>query len=82
MHMPDFPEDQDPTPSHRHDFLSTFGATLAGGYIGHKFDQSRAGVWFNNNATIDRVWRAMILLIKLAIVAGVIYFVYLVATTP
>lgn len=82
MHMPNFPDDPDPVPNHQHEFLSTFGATMAGAYIGHRFDQSRAGIWFNNNATIDRMWRAMIAVLKLAIVAGVLYFMYLVYTTP
>lgn len=82
MHMPNFPDDTTPAPSTTHEFLSTLGATVAGAYIGHRFDQSRAGIWFNNNATIDRIWRAMISLLKLAIVAGVLYFMYLVYTTP
>jgi hypothetical protein len=45
------------------DFIKTAGATMAGAYIGHKIDQTRFGVWFNNNATINVLWKLAGLLI-------------------
>lgn len=63
-------EDNRPDQEGLETFIKVAGATMAGAYIGHKIDQTRFGIWFNNNRTINAVW-------KLAGIVLCCYLVYL-----
>ncbi len=59
-----------------HDFITTAAAGIAGGYVGHKLDQTRFGVWINNSPTSNMIFyylrKAMIMLV----IGLAFYFVF------
>lgn len=62
--------------SHEDEFFDAAEAAMIGYYIGDKIDQTRFGIWFNENRTIDLVYR----LVGLAILGwfswAVVLFIY------
>jgi hypothetical protein len=52
----------------KEEFLSTAAATMAGAYIGHQIDKTKAGRWLNESPTADTIFGG---LKALAIVTGV-----------
>jgi hypothetical protein len=60
------------------DFEKSALATFVGYWLGQKIDQTRFGIWFNNNRTIDRIWRSLIIGILLTGIGLLGYFIVLV----
>lgn len=52
----------------REEFISTAAATMAGAYIGHQIDKTRAGRWLNESPTANSIFGV---LKALSIVVGV-----------
>lgn len=60
------------------DFEKGFLVTFIAYWIGSKIDQTRFGIWFNNNSIVSFIWDLVKLILFLAVVGLVIYFFYLV----
>jgi hypothetical protein len=52
-----------------HEFLSTAAATMAGAYIGHKLDQTKAGRWVNESPTANAFF-AVLKTVSIAVAVG------------
>lgn len=60
------------------DFEKTALASFIGYWIGHKIDQTRFGIWFNNNRIIDIIWRTGIFALLLTGLVLLVWFIVLV----
>jgi hypothetical protein len=60
------------------DFEKGFLAGFIGYWLGYKIDQTRFGIWFNNNPVIDFIWNVLVAALQLIVIGLAIYFVYLV----
>lgn len=60
------------------DFEKGFLTTFIAYWIGSKIDQTRFGIWFNNNRTIDIICQVVKRILLLAIIGLVMYYFYLV----
>jgi len=63
---------QDTHPSHAREFARPIIAAAIGGYIGHKLDQTRFGIWFNNNRVVNWVYVTIAQLGVSTVIAGVL----------
>jgi hypothetical protein len=59
------------------DFERSAIAGIIGGYIGHKLDQTRFGIWFNQNRWIDLFYTEVAKMIIVVIAVMVLWFFYL-----
>jgi len=59
-----------------HDFAKPAAAAFIGYAIGHQLDQTRFGIWFNQNRFVDTVYRLVGLAICSALLVMVVTFLY------
>lgn len=64
------------------EFAKVAGWTLLGAYIGHKIDQTRFGIWFNNNRIVNLAFSVGKCVLALALVFCVCDFLYFLITEP
>ena len=60
------------------DFEKGFLASFIGYWLGAKLDQTRLGIWFNTNPTVDKIWKAGKAILLSVIALLVMYYVILV----
>lgn len=59
------------------EFIRPAVAGLIGGYIGHKLDQTRFGIWFNNNRIVNRIYVEVAKLVVVSIAVAIVWFLFL-----
>lgn len=59
-------------------FMKVFAATFIGAYLGHKLDQTRFGIWFNTNRTIDFIFTVIVSFLQTVAIALLLWFIILV----
>lgn len=60
-------------------FAKSFSAAFIGYWLGSKLDQTRFGIWFNTNRTINVIFTALVTAFKIIVVVLALYFIVLVA---
>lgn len=63
-------------------FGTTFLATLVGGWIGWKLDQTAFGRWFNTNPTLNKIFYLLRVGLILMVVAGVCLYMWILINQP
>lgn len=63
-------------------FVRPVIAGIVGGYIGHRLDQTRFGIWVNTNRTITAVCHWLKIILVLAGVIGLLLYTYIFLTVP
>lgn len=67
--------------SHEEEFLRPVVAAAIGGYIGHKLDQTRFGIWYNNNRVVSWFYRAAFRLFLSTVIAFVLGVIWILITS-